>query len=96
MIHGYVDQYLQAKIPIAIVGKNHKTSTLEAVVDTGFTGDLCISIYERNKTELVFSHTKNLSWATEASQSRMFLLDNWFLTGSSLVLMFSFHNRATH
>ncbi len=58
MIHGYVDQYLQAKIPIAIVGKNHKASTLEAVVDTGFTGDLCISIYERNKIELVFSHTE--------------------------------------
>jgi clan AA aspartic protease len=58
MIQGYVDKYLQARIPIAIVGKNDGVSILEAVVDTGFNGDLCISIYQRNKIELIFSHTQ--------------------------------------
>jgi len=58
MIQGYVDKYLQARIPIAVVGKNGSVSTLEAVVDTGFNGDLCISIYQREKIELAFSYTQ--------------------------------------
>jgi len=58
MIHGYVDKHLQAKILIAIVGKSGKVSTLDAVVDTGFTGNLCISIFEKNKIALDFSHVE--------------------------------------
>jgi clan AA aspartic protease len=58
MIQGYVDKYLQAKVPIAVFDKNGNSSALEAAVDTGFTGDLCISIYEKAKIKLTFSHSQ--------------------------------------
>lgn len=58
MIQGYVDADLQAKIHLAVVGKSGKRSTLEASVDTGFSGDLCISIFEKNKIALAFSHVE--------------------------------------
>jgi len=58
MIQGHVDADLQAKIPIAVVGKSGKRSTLEAVVDTGFSGDLCISIFAKDKIALAFSHVE--------------------------------------
>lgn len=58
MIQGYVDQYLQAKARISILDKSGKISTLEAVVDTGFSGYLSISAYEIHKIDLIFSHSE--------------------------------------
>jgi predicted aspartyl protease len=50
MIKGYVDKYLQAKVPIAVLDKAGHISPLDAVLDTGFNGQLCISINELSKT----------------------------------------------
>jgi len=58
MIRGYVDNDLQAKAPVFVLGKNANPSPLSAVVDTGFIGGLCISIHEVPKIELAFSHDK--------------------------------------
>ena len=62
MIQGYVDQYLQAKVPISILSKSGKISALDAVVDTGFSGHLSISIYEINKMGLTFSHSEKFEF----------------------------------
>jgi clan AA aspartic protease len=54
MIKGYVDDNLDAKVPLSILDKNGRASLLDAVVvDTGFNEDLCISIYELEKIHLV-------------------------------------------
>lgn len=55
MINGYVDDDLQARVPISVLDKNGKISALDAVVDTGFSGHLCISNRELSKIDLVFS-----------------------------------------
>jgi clan AA aspartic protease len=58
MIQGSVDQNLQAKVPVSILDKADKISTLDAVVDTGFSGHLSISVYELHKINLIFSHSQ--------------------------------------
>lgn len=58
MIQGHVDQYRQAKVPISILGKSGGISTLEAVIDIGFSGHLSISTYEIRKIDLIFSHSE--------------------------------------
>ena len=57
MITGYVDEYEQAKVPIAVLDSADNTFVLDAVVDTGFSGHLCISIYEMDKIALSFWRT---------------------------------------
>jgi clan AA aspartic protease len=56
MIQGYVDKRLQAKVHLIVLGKSDNQSTLDAVVDTGFSGGLCISIHAIDKVDLTFSH----------------------------------------
>jgi clan AA aspartic protease len=56
MIQGYVDKRLQAKIPLVLLDKSNNQSTLDAVVDTGFSGELCVSIHAIDKIDLTFSH----------------------------------------
>jgi len=58
MIQGHVDQYRQAKVPTSILGKNGGISTLDAVLDIGFSGHLSISTYEIPKIDLIFSHSE--------------------------------------
>jgi len=40
---GYVDEYLQPKVKLLVRGLRQE-SEVEAVVDTGFNGDLCLPI----------------------------------------------------
>lgn len=54
MIKGYVDDNLQSKIPLALIDENDQASAIEAVVDSGFSGHLCVSIYALNKIGLKF------------------------------------------
>lgn len=42
-INGYVDRFLQPKVSLQVKGLR-KASPLEAVIDTGFNGDLCLPI----------------------------------------------------
>jgi clan AA aspartic protease len=56
MIRGNVDAHLQAKIPLVLLDKSGNQSTLNAAVDTGFSGELCISIHAIDKIDLTFSH----------------------------------------
>lgn len=63
MTRGYVDEKLQAKAPIALLDKNAEQSSLDGVVDTGFVGDLCISIHEVPNMDLTFSHEEKFMLA---------------------------------
>jgi predicted aspartyl protease len=54
MINGYVDENLQPKVPLALIGGNGQASAIEAVADTGFNGYLCISVYGMHKINLKF------------------------------------------
>lgn len=63
MIKGYVDKYLQAKVPIAVLDKAGHISPLDAVLDTGFNGQLCISINELSKIDLTFLHSEKFELA---------------------------------
>ncbi len=56
MIRSYVDKSLQPRASISVLDKNANDSLLDAAVDTGFIGDLCISIREIPKINLTFSH----------------------------------------
>jgi len=42
-IEGYFDEYRQPRIRITVVG-THGEATVDAVIDTGFDGDLCLPI----------------------------------------------------
>jgi len=95
MIQGHVNADLQAKIPIAVVGKSGKRSTLEAVVDTGFSGDLCISIFAKDKIALAFSHVEKFELGDGSAPDQYVYVGQLFLTGRSLALMFSYPNRVT-
>ena len=43
MIHGKVNAYQEATIPLQLRGKNRQTEDVEAVIDTGFSGFLTLS-----------------------------------------------------
>jgi clan AA aspartic protease len=54
MINGHVDDNLQPRVPLALIGGNGQASAVEAVVDTGFNGHLCVSVYAMHKIGLKF------------------------------------------
>ncbi len=56
MIRGYVDKQLQAKVPLAVLAASGQETILEVVVDSGFNGELCVSMHQINKMALTFSH----------------------------------------
>lgn len=56
MIRSYLDNSSQPRAPISVLDKHAHGSLLGAVVDTGFIGDLCISIHEITKINWTFSH----------------------------------------
>jgi len=58
MIKGHVDDNLQARVPAALLDKAERRFTLSTIVDTGFSGDLCVSIAEIEKLDLTFSHSQ--------------------------------------
>lgn len=58
MIKGHVDDHLQARIPVVLLDKAERRFTLSTIVDTGFSGDLCVSIAEITKLDLTFSHSQ--------------------------------------
>ena len=58
MIKGHVDDNLQASVPVALLDRAERRSVLSMIVDTGFNGDLCVSIAEIEKLDLTFSHSQ--------------------------------------
>jgi len=46
MIQGYVDKQLQAKVSLAVLAASGHETTLVVVVDSGFNGELCISMQQ--------------------------------------------------
>ena len=54
MINGHVDENLQPKVPLGLIDRNGQMLPIEAVVDTGFNGHLCISVYEMHQISLKF------------------------------------------
>lgn len=58
MISGHVDKDLQARVPLSVVSEDGNITTLNAVVDTGFNGQVCVSIFEIKKIKLTFAHVE--------------------------------------
>lgn len=56
MIQGYVDKQLQAKVPLAVLAASGQQTALDVVVDSGFNGELCLSMHQIKKMALTFSH----------------------------------------
>ena len=54
MIKGRVDSFLQARVPITLLDSNCRPSIIEGVIDTGFNGQLCLSINEVDNLDLVY------------------------------------------
>ena len=42
MIHGKVDAHREARVHLDVIGPDHRTRTIQAVVDTGFNGYLTL------------------------------------------------------
>ena len=49
MITGYANQALEPIVPIAVLDRNRHLWRLEVVVDTGFNGDLTLSLARINE-----------------------------------------------
>ncbi|MFH1563314.1 MAG: clan AA aspartic protease [Nitrospirota bacterium] len=63
MIKGYISEDLEPIIEIELIDENHNLSKINAVVDTGFTGYLCLSenLVEKMRLEYLFTDNYELA-----------------------------------
>lgn len=43
MVHGHINEDLEIKVKVFILTENSTKTEIDAIVDTGFTGDICLS-----------------------------------------------------
>ena len=63
MVKGHINDNLEIKVKLSILSRDSTETEVEAIVDTGFTGDMCLSESLVESVELDYVGTKSFELA---------------------------------